>query len=386
MASIVNELPFRPEKPSRQLLRFDTDVMKSYDGSENRHAKLLRPRMRIDYTYLLDAEEERQMLAMLRNDTATTFKVPLWWDTTTTTGAATSGGATVTVTDVFDLQAGESIFIQPKDGSRGEFQVLLTVSAPTLTIVGTWGSTFPADARVMPARLAFAPDGQGVNVSVGLGQMSIALESSEFYLLGGAGATVNTHRSLTLLEREPLRRGAVAEAALRGLNRIDYGAIMEVVTGRARADMSRPAVFLMKGHAEIQYWKKFLGTIIGMREPFYATTGRPDLVPTVTLTGGETVVKVPNTPDPTRWTSSGASHDDLEFDTDGGLEQREISSVADNFDGTSDITFTPALPAGPLVVNKISWLEKVRLASDDISFSHFGHVSAVTISTRTVQA
>ena len=108
---------------------------------------------------------------------------------------------------------------------------------------------------------------------------------------------------------------------------------------------------------------------------------------TVTIGGGVSVITVENTPQITRWTSTGASHDDLELDTtEQGMVRREITGIVDNGDGTSNITLSSALPAAPLTVNKISWLELVRLGADDVNIQHFSTFALVSITTRTIQA
>jgi hypothetical protein len=80
-----------------------------------------------------------------------------------------------------------------------------------------------------------------------------------------------------------------------------------------------------------------------------------------------------------------SSHASLWIETDQGDQGREVDTATDNQDGTITLDLASGLTASS-VISKISFLERVRLASDVVTFKHFGvRRSLVELSITSVQ-
>lgn len=376
-STVFRSLPYRPEQPVIQRVAWRTDIHTAADGKERRHATRVKPRQTVDYTMMLDDEETRQIRVQLYLDGALSWMTPLWWESFVTTGEATSGGSTVTGTFTdHDLVDGQLVYIAPADGSRGSFEFLSGIVGSTLTISGTWDATYPAGARIHPAVTSYVARGQSYAQPAveGYSTLQMSLTSNEYYPLGGAGATVSTYKSLTLHDREPIVPTAVSESADMGTELIDFGGVQSLASIAIRANLTRSHVYLIESRAELQWWKKFLDTVVGMREPFYAPTYRHDLILQAAPVASDTKIYVEDNPEFTQsWFNAGGSHLDLQLETSQGIFRSAITGTTDL--GTySQIDLGTALPAGPLVVTKVSFLELVRLGSDVVTFKHaVGH-------------
>ena len=387
--TVTNAMPYRPEEPTQQSLIFRTSIQKSHSGLESRQALLTKPRQILRYKYLLDVEEARQFRAQLYNDTAQLWAVPLWHEPYVVTGTATFGTSTVTADfSDHDINGGQQIFIAPKDMSqRGEFQEVSSIVGSTLTISGSWGNTYTEGDRIYAAVNALIADNSVVRhpIAEGLSQVSLTFMVSDFYSAGGTGSSVNTYRSLVVIDKKPIVRGSVEERAFRNLSTVDYGAKFAVFSGLVRADLTRPYLFVAGYRADLQYWESVIDLLHGMREPFYIPTWRNDVILTNPLVGGEISFEVEKTPDlKTRWFDTGSSHQDIQLDTNLGLTYRRITSMQDNGD-TVLVNLDTALPGGITVTNKISWLELVRQGSDEILLTHHDSYSIVRMMVRTTE-
>jgi hypothetical protein len=386
---MVMELPYRAEEPTTQLLRYRTDILKSYDGSEHRHALLQEPRVSLEYSYLLEDDEVRHLRADLFNGLEDTWRIPLWHEPFRVTAAVSAGAGSITGAFTNnDIEAGQYAYIDREDGTLGEFIEVQSITATTLTINGVTDGAYPVGSHVYPALSAVLRNMQGIaRLPVGLSPFSLTADATEFHPMGGSGASVSSYQSLSLLDRRPLNESPAEELFDKALERIDFGAKLEIFTGRTYADIVQSRMFLVKDRAELQFWEKFCDTVVGMREPFYFPTWREDLVLYEQPTPGGSTIRVLDSPNyEDEWDPSDAHKDlQLETSTDGDI-QRRVNSIVDNLDGTLTLTLDSALPAtGGFSVSVVSFLERCRLGNDVVRFTHFSNFSVVETTVTTIQ-
>lgn len=380
------ELSYFPEA-YRYTLEWKTVIRQAMDGTETRAALRQRPREVFELELLPDDADMRRLAADLRNDTGLSWDVPRWHEGYLTTTEATSGGTTVDGSFAdHDLDEADSIFIQPPTEADGvgEFHTLSGVAGSTLTISGgTWGTTYPAGSRIFAARSCVRrQDGSISRYPVNLGTMRMRLVSAEYHPAGGTGATVDTYQSLPLLDRQPIYDGQQSESFAADLIVLDGGAgLIDVDTYRSHANLIRPRKYVIPDRDELQWWEKFLDTVVGMREPFYAPTWTPDLVLDSQPGSGATTmdIDVSETDYNDAWWDSTFRHLHIKTDTDGDV-QREVTSIGAESGGVRTLTIGSALPAsGGLQVEKLSFLELSRLGSDSVTLDYRGAYSVLSL-------
>ncbi len=380
-------MPYRPEVPTVQTLQYRTDIMKARDGSEHRMAILTKPRMALEYSTLLGDDEIRHIRADLFNALEEEWRVPLWHEPFEITADVAIGAGVINGSFYdCDIADDQFIYLDREDGSVGEFIAVTSMTTTAITLTGVTVGAYPAGSYVYPALSAYLSEGQGfARAPVGITEFPFKADVSQFYALGGEGASISTYQSLSLLDRRPLAGSPVEELFHKHMKRIDFGGVAERVTGMTFSDISGGRRFLINTRAELQFWKLFLDTVFGRREPFFFSTWRDDLVLYEQPTPGASTIRVLDDPDyDTEWDPSDA-HDDLQIETTDGVIQRRVQSIAPGAADTLVITFTSALPAGSWTASTVSFLEQSHLGSDTVVLTHYGLFSTIDIAVVTAQ-
>ncbi len=387
---MANLLNVRPDEPTTQIVEFGTNIFVSHDGLEQRAATKLKPRQSYEYDILLPSEDEiRKFRAALFNDLDDVFQVPLWHETVRITNDVPVGFTIIEGDFTFtDLAAGEDILLMDSEDAVFEVAEVNSIAAGQITV--TTGTTFayPPGSVVVPIVEAFAQDNSGYQrFPTKAATMPLSLDLRLQLAVGGAGApSITLHDSLNVLDRRHLNDQNVSELFNRRITRMDFGRKFEVLADfGARTKIGTARQYLIDSKSELQYWKSFLTSIVGMREPFFAPTFRPDLVLDSQPAQGGSTITVSDEPDFKVEYEGSTAHEDLQFESGGILIHRGIASSVDNGDGTITITLDAALPGSFDPITTVSFLERSRLGSDQVTFTHFNTFSIVQIAVQSIQ-
>jgi hypothetical protein len=348
---------------------------------------LTAPRQALEYDILLEDNEVRHVRADLFNGLEKVWRVPLWHEPFEITVDVIVGAGIVTGNFTNnDIAVGQYAYLDREDGSVGEFILVASITDTLITITGVTVGAYPAGSYVYPALNAFCRESQGfARHSVELSQLPFKADVLQIYALGGSGATVNTHQSLPILDRRPLNNSLVEEMFHKNIERIDFGGDLDQITGMTYADINGGRRFLVNTREELQFFKLFLDTVVGRREPFFFSTWRDDLVLYEQPTPGTATIRVLDDPDyDVEWDPSDA-HKDLQLETTDGVIQRRVQSIAPGAANTLVITFTTNLPAGSYTVSTVSFLEQSHLGNDTVVLTHFSQFSMVDLAVVTAQ-
>ena len=380
-----------PEGVSEQILEYQTDVFRSRNGLERRFAlRSNAPRQSFGYEVIFDNDQERRELRQdLFRSALAQLVLPLWHEPFRLTAAAPQGTNTIVADfSLSDLQVGDQVYLETYFGDQNELNRVGAITATELTLESVTSADFPIRSAIYPTAAIQPEESQTVQYyPVNALRYQVAGIATSARNLGGNGATLTTHFGLPVLEREPSANDLVEESFTLRPEITDFGGAFDYFSAATFANMARQMEFRVRSRADFQYWKLFLDTIFGRRDPFLHATYQNDVVPVSFLAGGNGLT-IQNTPSLRRWLDS-LGHQDLRIEvTPGPVEiYRRINSFTDNGDGTASLILNDVIPnLGPTTdIRAISLLPLVRLASDRVRFRHFNTFSIVNLTIETVE-
>lgn len=377
----------RPEFPTVQSYEWQTDLLRTYDGTEQRISVRPVPRHRLEYEVILPSELEiRRMRAQLFQSLGTPILVPLWHEPFFLTADLPQGNTAILGDfSLADLAPGDFVYLETRDEQSADVGEVLTVAAGQIDLKTGLGFTFPAGSLLYPTAQIQLPDGQGfARFPVNAARLSLRGDDTLVRTLGGEGASVPTYQGLPLLDRRPLNDDPTEEGFRINYERLDFGNVFQVDVDQRFPTIQQPRVFAIKTRAELQFWKLFLDTVVGRREPFYFPTYRPDLVVVQqpVVGGSDFQVDTADNPDFARvWLASQGHQDLVLANADGDRLYRRVINTTDNEDGTLTVFLDSALPgtAGGSTLVQVEFLELARLGSDRVTFRHLGIESTLEL-------
>ena len=391
-ASRATVLGVEPEMPIEQVLEYETDIFRSYDGSERRFAiRGNQPRQQLNYQLILETDAQRRALRLdqfINNLSPLVF--PLWQEPFLLTQPLNVGETAASGDFTFaDFLVGDNVYLVSPDGASTELNRVDVLTPTLLTLRTVASNNYPAGSAIFPTIVVQPSDGQTIQLyPVNALRRPVRGRSIGQRALGGAGATVNTYQGLPILEQDPSANDFVDESFSRQPIEVNFGGAFNVSSAATFSNIGRRMNFFIRDRQTLQYWKRFLDMIYGRREPFYMATNQFDVIVTA-HTIGTSEITIENEPDLNQWLAS-AGHNDLQIILTPGevVANRRINAVNDNNDGTLTLALDQVLPdLGPSTsITKVSLLELTRLASDVVRFRHFTTNSVVSISTETIEA
>lgn len=390
IASIANVLALEFEDGIRVEHAWLTDVLQSYDGSEQRLALRERPRRTFSGEIVLTSDAERRQLHDQIYKTATgLIVIPMYQHQTPLRAATVIGDNKIYCnTKRADLRPGGYVVLIKRDGT----EVLARVSevfADHVTLDAAHSEAVQvAGTKVMSAVATRLPDMSGFSMRAKDGNAS--LQFSEFtaqdtLLHPLAEVTLETYLGLPVLEKRPLADDA-DEKFSTGLTTVDNE------TGRparftawdqkyVRGDRS----YLINTQftpGDLDYWFAFLEHCRGQHRSFYASTWREDLVPGDAFTSS-TLELV------------GSDYSQLYFGTQTYANLEIVASTgrylvnvinATLVGGNTVLEFSPAIgdDLTGATIERISFLMKMRLGSDKVSILYRNTHAILSLSLKAV--
>jgi hypothetical protein len=387
-------LELRPES-QRQQLEFQTRILRAYDGSEQRLTTRCRPRQTFEMTWVLPTigYARRLHLRLLRYQD-TTFDLPLWGEEICVPGALTAGGTSIAANFQWtQIAVGSAVLIVDPEEATYEIRTVTAKTSSTITVAALTNS-YPARSFVVPLISVYA-QGEPKLSRYRTAGAELSLTAVGVYqpplVDGGTGAiALASYDGFTVLDKRHLSENTLDQLFDGGLTIIDFGNKLEQYTPWVQdvGAISETRRFFIEDLEDRIWWNAFLNAVVGARETFLAPTWRDDLVLSAQPSVGATTILVTNDPNYNAEYEVSGAHDYLQLETAAGIIYRKVTNAVDNGNGTVTLTLDVALPATTAgsTISRISFLERVRLASDVVQFDVGAVTRAlVTISTRTVQ-
>jgi hypothetical protein len=189
-------------EPIVERLEWATEVLASYDGTEQRIALRAAPRRRYEYALLAHEQDAMALDAALFGWGARSFALPIWTDPTIAASAITSGATVLPVPEVAvqDWRADGLAVLWRSAGDATAVEVE-SVGAGTVTLKQPIADTWPAGTRIFPGRIARIEGATKVTHptdTLSLTRIAWAVEDVDAPAVAGYGPTYRGYRVFDL--------------------------------------------------------------------------------------------------------------------------------------------------------------------------------------------
>jgi hypothetical protein len=365
---------YEPQRPTIERISFLTDVLESYNGTEQRIALRTSPRLMYIYDYLLpDAVDYSRALNTMSGNIGNGFAVPVWWDLRTLTADVAPAATVVKCSTAFaDFRDGGLALLwrSPQD-----FEVLqiATVSPTQLNLAfPTSGSSSALTTLCMPLVISFLSDPvENSRTPNNKGTVRATWEAFDTPDRATPDGSITMYKGLPLVDDLNFTDGNSSEGFGQGTARIDSG-IGPIAFIRKRF----PKLSFQKGWAAqslttLAALRGLLYALRGRQRSFYMPTFREDFV----LAAGVAPSDASLTVKPVDYNRFVTPVEPLKnlavYLKNGSVYYREILAAVPsglNEALTLDASFGVAFQ--PADVLRISYLVRCRFDSDDIDIRH----------------
>lgn len=370
-----------PEVPMLERLSWDTDIMTSEDGTEQRVNVRAEPRRALSVQYVFgDSDEVRQarreLLSTFREEVA--FPLYMYATELTTAADATDTYLTFDPTRT-DLRDDGWVLVIEED--IYELKTIDNLDGTGCTITTPLANSYSTNALILPVLVGFADDRAALGSFPATGVAKLSLKAQERvpalvpFVRPGNAQTLTELDGLPILERRHVG-DEFSDTYDRGMDVIDFGGRVHYRIPWNFSKKGGERQFLCQRHLNMDdwdYWRVFMDYCKGSVNPFWAPTFRDD----------DFDLPAPIAAAANIFTASGHSYAEDYFPNPAfrgimitstlGVHYATIIGVAPNGDD-DDITFDPALPSDLdwEVDQTVCLLERVRLGIDEIGLEHYG--------------
>lgn len=372
-----------------------SDVLTAWDSTEQRISARRQPRRRIEYSLLIEDDAERRtMYNRWYIKLASTIAIPFYqYSTRITQNSAISATKIYFDPARTDVRDGELVVIYRLDTAESYLLRLDEVEADGATLATPLTVAIERLDIVAPAFMARLDNQSGLQMTSVAGQINIQANVVEFrssFNRPGSTASITEYDSLMVLDKRP---EVTQEQATEVFD--VHPTIIDTEVGLHEQRVSWLHAFVGGARhftiprilepEQMDWWRDFMTALVGQREPFLMPTWRRDL----------TLASIPNPGDfllEVNETNYGAlywpydTYKRLQFlNSNGEIIYRTVASVADLPGGITQLTLDTPLP---LSFNwaedfDISFLNKVRLYSDQVVLRHMALDTTISFTIRT---
>lgn len=368
--------PHEPEQPATEVLIFATDIRPGRAGKEQRASLRHVPRARWELRIRAEGKERRSIASNLFDSQARAFGVPIWWEPSFLSSAASATDLAIQVdsTDLGSFVAGGlAILFRAHD----DFEALQvdSLTSTSITFQTPLTKSFAAGTRVLPMRIGFMRSGTARTFRFPLNVEDVAVEfttidnevdladTSAFSSFGGK----------VLLDDDNFIRGRTSEDWRRRVRVVDSRTgTFEVFTEWPTSRRGSTKGFHTLTRQQLWDVRRLLHALRGRQVSFWLPTFFPDLLATGSVGSGSSVLTVENV-GYAKFVQSRQPRNVVRLrKTDGTEVIRTVTNASEIDDDEEQITVDSpwGIDALPSEVERIDFVEKVRLDSDEIRITH----------------
>jgi hypothetical protein len=343
----------------RWIISWRTDIPGggNYDGTEQRIATLAEPRHRYEGGFFLDAADLRLVRRLLSQSPAAEYELPMPHEAVSALVEVTGGTIYVTSTYADWIETGRRIYVRGSAGD-GYTTTITGASGGTINVADSppAGGKFPAvHTLIFPLETVRLEDDHAIRrYPVNAGRWAWRARAAAREVLG-TGGVVARYDGWDVLD-----------SVLGGVEFLDNGATMTSEESWTRSKHRRAVEVKLNRPADRQWAKAFLSRRRGRFTPCLCPTWGPDLTLYEQPTAGTNTIRVTDDYLGDWWPS--VAHRRLQLERAGSAVQYVVVDSVTQGSGYQELLLRDDVAAVP--ITKISFLESVRLDSDEIAIEY----------------
>lgn len=388
IGSRVTAWAFEPDwsTPILERLEWKTDLMQSFDGSEQRGSVRLGPRASYEFEAFFSGADRRRAETLIWGWGARSWALPIWPDGVDLDADLPAGSTEIELdTTGRDYAAGSLAIIL---ASANSFETLEVAAVEPARIVLQRPTTaaWSGGARVYPARIARLMDSVRLPRWDGDASVARVIFDSVAPVDRTADDGTATHRGYPVLTLRPNWSGGFDLELARKLAAIDGMTGRTFYDDEAGIPLSLQRMrFLWTSRAEVAAWRAMLYALRGRAGAAWIPTWESDLVLASTISDSATSIEVEAT-EYARQIDLAPGRADVRIElSDGAVFYRQITGASEISATVEQLQIDAALGRAvlPSEVVAISFMALSRLDSDAVELSHWtGEVAESAVAFR----
>lgn len=380
-------LPFEPQAPLMETLMFATSVLRGRAGTEQRIALRHVPRSRLELDYRLEGADRRKFEAFIFDGQARVFGIPMWWEGAVLTQPITASDTTITVdsTQYTHLVAGRQAIVWA-DADNTEVLTIDSVTPTTITFTSGFVSNFSAGAVVYPLFLGQVK-AKGVKARrypLNVDDYRLVLTSTDNSLdLASTAGFPSTFNSKVLVDDGNMIEGrSTSHTSERQVFVMDNTVgKFEVFTDWDVSRRSSTKIWQTVTRQKLWEVRQLLHALRGRQISFYLPTFREEVIPTASVTSGGTTLTIENIGYSSFYQDRQPRNVVRLTKTDGTTVARTVNSSSEISAAEEQLVVSSAwgVDANTSEIQRVEFLEEVRINSDEIRIMHQNGVGQARI-------
>jgi hypothetical protein len=353
-----------------------TDVLNSYNGTEQRVRSRLSPRQQLAIRAYLNRDEMHRVENLVYGWRKREWGVPMWIEARKVSSAVTSGDTTVNVdTQYGDFRVERLAVIWENPRKFDVFQIY-SFDASSITLDRGVNDDYSADAYVMPVRSARMLRDPIRSASGYDSILETVLEVTDNTTLA-TSPTATQFNSEDTYFIEPLAPGpdGVNDTYQHRIDSIDSGSgVVEWDAPWDNIRINREFELILEGAQEIWEHREWLHRRAGRLRPFYMPTFENNFK---LLSEGNVADSFEA--EANDYSRQATARNHLAFKmADGTYELRTVTGATINVSQNLEIQFSPNLDVDASEIDEINFIGLKRLASDRIEMEWRPNNVAIT--------
>jgi hypothetical protein len=367
-------LPIRPQAPMREHLLFDTTIMEATDGTEQRVANRKVPRSMYEFTINSDRKRMEMLLFDRQNKLLAT---PAWHEPSFISSAVTAADMTVNVDNTaygnFYVGGYAIIF---KDEYNYDALEIASMTPTSLTFTSEISADYPVNTQVMPLMLAYVQAtvvAQKNLNNVQTFNLELTVDGIDNDIASAAG--FSTRNSKPFLDGPNMvDSGTLQETLVQNRLVLDHRTgLFDYFSQWKQNKRSSVKGFKTNTRQELWEFRQFLHYLRGKQVSFYIPTFTKDLVPNQALISANTAFIMDHIGYGINAQGRDPKAEIRIWLKNGTLLERTIVAYAELSASEEQLTMNTTWPYDiqPEDIERIEFVEKVRLDVDDITITHY---------------
>jgi hypothetical protein len=361
-------------------LGWNTQVLRSASGAEQRRALRLAPRRSFEASMLVEGRERALLDAMLAGWGARVWAIPVWPDVQLLPIAVGVGADTIQcATQGRDFRAGGLAMLIGDTAFKVESAEVLTVNANSLTLKRALNNAWPVGTRLFPARAAELVQQPSIKrITDRLSSVEVQFMLAEACDWPAALPTT-LYRGAPVFANRPEESEDLTGSWQRLQLELDNSRALPLRTDTAGLGFNAQAHrWMLFGRSEQAAWRSLLYGLRGRQAAMWLPTHAEDLTLQATAGAAASALDVDNAGYSRFLSSAPVGRRDIRIElADGSALHRRITGSTELSADVERLALaTPVgvqlVPAGLTGANvsRISYLQLARLDSDDIELHH----------------